>query len=208
MVALTLMVLIFTIMPIGSSNQFHTSLEESMEEFDRATRFAVNEAILRNSIVRISIDMDKEPNEFAVEYGPSGNMVLPGTVDTDKLSIKDRERELKKVKSIDGQFSRVAEFSEENKLLPDTVNITGIYSAYLQKTITEGKVSIYFYPTGEKDNSLIFLTTEEEMGTFDIPPFENRTIVNYHLYSEYELNRLDDAIEEKMKDLLDKWLKE
>lgn len=208
MVALMLVVLIFTIIPMGGSDPQHESLEETIQDFDRAIKFSINESILRNSVTRILISLDKEPMEYSVEYGPSGNLVLPTVEDESRMSIKDREQQKKIIKNLDAQFVRVEEFSEKVKKLPGGVNVVGLATSYFKQIKTEGELAVYFYPTGEKDNALIFFSTEQEMAWLDIPPFENTTSVDYHIYSESELVNLEDSQDNKMKDVYDQWLKE
>lgn len=206
--ALVLVVMLFTLIPVGSGGGQREKLEEVIFDFDRGVRFAVNESILRNAITRLSIDMDKEPMEFTVEYGTSANIILPELEDENRMSLRDREEQLKTIKSLDAQFSSVEEFADEPKKLPENVEVIGIASSYLNLIKADGKVSIYFYPTGERDNSLIFISTEEELASFDIPPFEDRTEVDYYTYSETDLVNLEDTQDNKMKDIFEKWLKD
>jgi prepilin-type N-terminal cleavage/methylation domain-containing protein len=207
MVALMLVVLIFTIIPFSGSDQDHSKLQETIQDFDRAIKFSVNEAILRNSVTRLMIDLDTNPQEYAVEFGPSGNLVLPNLDDESRMSLKERENQQKIVKTIDSQFNRVDEFSEKAKKLPDGVTVIGLASSYLKDIKKEGKVAIYFYPTGEKDNSVIFLSTPREMSWLDVPPFENETKVEYYIFSEPDLVNLDYSQDNKMKEVYDQWLK-
>ena len=183
-------------------------LEKALQEFQSAIRFSVNEAILRNSMVRITIDMEKEPMEWAVEYGPSSQLVLPTIEDDTKMSLKDRERQEQVLKGIDTQFNRVQEFAEETKKLPDGIKVVGLASSYLNAIKIEGKLSIYFYPTGEKDSALIFLSSDEELATIEVPPFEDRIDINYSTYSESDLVNLEDTQDNKMKEVFEKWLKD
>jgi hypothetical protein len=208
MVALVLVVMLFTLIPIGSGGGQRERLETVIFDFDRAVRFSVNESILRNSITRLTIDMDKDPMEYSVEYGTSANIILPELEDESKMSIKDREQQIKVIKSLDAQFSRVDEFANETKKLPENVEVIGIASSYLNLIKADGKVSIYFYPTGERDNSLIFISTEEELASFDIPPFEDITHVDYYTYSQTDLVNIEDSQDNKMKDVFEKWLKD
>lgn len=208
MVALMLVVLIFSVIPIGGSDPDHEKLEETIYDFDRAIKFSINESILRNAVTRLIINMDSDPMEYAVEYGPSGNFVLPTQQDESRMSVAEREQQKKILKNVNAQFVRVEEFSEKTKKIPDGVTVAGVVSSYLNVIKKEGEVAIYFYPTGEKDNSLIFFSTEIEMAWLDIPPFENKTFVNYHTYGESELVNLEDSQDNKMKEVYDEWLKD
>jgi prepilin-type N-terminal cleavage/methylation domain-containing protein len=207
MVALLLVSTIFMLIPMGVTMSDRQKLEEVVDEFDRAIRFAQNESILRNAIVRLNIKMDTDPVEYAVEFGPGGNLVLPTVEDISRMSLSERETQDKKQQNLDGQFSKVAEFSEENKKIQDGVQVLGIASSYLKSIMREGSLSIYFYPTGEKDDALIYFSTETEMATLDVPAFEAQTYADYYLYSDAELATLDDSQENKMKELYDQWIK-
>lgn len=208
MVALMLVVLIFTIIPIGGSGVDRSKLEETIHDFDRAIKFSINESVLRNTVTRIIINLDTEPQEYAVEYGPSGDLVLPTLQDESRMSLRDREYQQKQLEGIDAQFVRVEEFSEKTKKFPDGIFVVGVASSYLKSIKKESEVAIYFYPTGEKDNALVFFSTDKELAWLDIPPFENNTFVNYYTYSESELVNLDDSQDNKMEEIYDQWLKD
>lgn len=208
MVALMLVVLVFAIIPNQIGSDDHAKLEESIQEIDRAVRFSINESILRNSITRLYIDLDKEPQEYVVEYGNSANIVLPTLGDDDRMSIKEREQQKKIIKSLDAQFNRVDEFADETKKFPDGVSVQAIASSYINNLKKDGALAIYFYPTGEKDNTLIFLSTDQEISWIDIPPFENKTFVDFYTFTESELVNLDISLDNKIKEIYDKWIKD
>ncbi len=208
MVALMLAALMFSIIPFGGSDPQHSKLEETIQDFDRAIRFSINESILRNSITRILINIDSDPMEYSVEYGPSGNLVLPTVADESRMSIREREQQQKIIKGIDAQFVRVEEFSKNTKKIPEGVLVLGVATSYFKTIRSEGEISIYFYPTGEKDNALIYFSTEQEMAWLDIPPFENITNIDYHIYTDSELVNLENSQDNKMKEVYDLWLKE
>lgn len=208
MVALMLMALMFTLIPTGSSDQEHEKLEETIQDFNRAIKFSVNESILRNSVTRILINLDKEPMEYSVEYGPSGNLVLPTVQDESRMSIKEREQQQKVIKDLDAQFVRVEEFSNNAKELPEGLEVLGVATSYFKKIRNEGEIAVYFYPTGEKDNAVIYFSTDQEMAWLDIPPFENTTSSHYYTYLESELVNLENTQDNKMKEIFDQWIKD
>lgn len=207
LVALTLVVGIFTLIPTSNTDEQHDNLENTIYDFERATRFAVNESILRNSIVRISIDLDSEPQTYTIEFSTTGTLVLPEYEEDKKLSLREQELQEKQLKELDGQFSKIDEFSEEPKTLPRFVRITGLGTQNRERIQTDGKVFIYFYPTGEKDASILFFTTEQEFATLSIPAFENRFSRSFSIYSESDTFNIDATIESDMKESFDKWLK-
>lgn len=207
MVALSLIVLIFALIPSASNDREHAKIQETLNDFDRAVRFAENESILRNVIVRIRINLDETPQKYTVEYGQSPNLILPEQKDLSRLSLKDREKEEARSKKLSSQFATVDELFNEDKEIDESLKVYGIATSYYQNLITEGEVSIYFYPTGEKDNALIILSNEYEVATLDIPPFENVTRDDYHPFSELELENPDDSAETKAREVFQQWLK-
>lgn len=207
LMAIGLVGIIFTLAS-SVSDTSRQSLDEAIGKLERSVRFATNESILRNSIVRINIDLNASPVEYLVEYGPGSDFVLPQAQDTSRLSIREREQEAEKFSKIDNQFMKVEEFSDSNELLPENIRIFGISSTYYPQIMDTGKVYIYFYPTGEKDNSIILFYSDEEIATLELSPFEEKTKIEYIPFSEQELANLEDSLENKTKDIVQKWLKE
>ena len=209
LVALVLVVGLFTLIPTSSSDEQHANLEESLFDIERAVRFAANEAILRNSIVRISITLDQNPQTYTIEFSTTGGLVLPETPeDVARLSIKEREELEKKQKDLDSQFSSIAEFAEEPKTFKRFVVMLGFGNTIKEDIIISGKAHIYFYPTGERDASILFFSTEEEFASLSIAPFENRFERNFSLYNESDTFNVEAAQENRMKETFEQWLKE
>ena len=206
--AIVLLVIIFTMIPVSIGESERDRLEVAITKIDRAISFATNESILRNVIVRLRIDLDADPMDYSVEYGQRADLVLPQSRDLSNLSLKDRLNELEKVKKLDLQFSAVDEFTSSKEPLPEGINIYGLGTSYSQKLIIEGSLNIYFYPTGEKDSAILFFHTSEEIATLTISPFENKTVDKFIPFSESELANLDYTLENKAKDIFEKWLKE
>jgi hypothetical protein len=208
MVALVLVTMMFGLIPNGTFGGSREDLENSVLDVERAVRFAVNESILRNAIVRVSFSISEEKTTYVVEYGSGANLILPENVDESKLSIKEKEQQEKINKTLDSQFNKVSEFADEDKTLPEGITIAGIGSSYIGEIKYEGNISIYFYPTGEKDSALIFLASDEELITLDIPPFEDTTSKEYYTFTNQDKNNLVDSIDSIMKGKFEKWLKE
>lgn len=207
MVAMSLIVLIFAIVPISSSFNSHTQLQTTISDLERAVRFANNEAILRNKIVRIRFLLNGEQQEYTIEFGTNSDLILPEAVDLSKLSIKDREEQEKKQGKLDSQFSVVDELYDENKKVSSGVYIYGIATSYNESLITADEFSIYFYPTGERDNALIIFSTDEEIAHLIIPPFEQTTFKEYYIFTDIEMEDFDGSLESKAQDMYTEWLK-
>src|SRR5690554_4897667 len=105
-----LVALVFALIPTNSSDQDRSKLEDVLSDFSRATRFAANEAILRNAMTRLAIDMSASPQEYYVEYSTEGGLALPTPVNPSELSLREREELAQVVSDLDSQFQKVAEF--------------------------------------------------------------------------------------------------
>lgn len=157
----------------GSSNTTREALDKTMNDIERAVRFSVDEAALRNRIVRIHFIFDKEPQEYAVEYGPDDNFVVPSSKFglSESLSEKEAEELKKSIDTINKKFNRVNEFSESNYPVDDMVKILGVGTSISKEISTEFDSSIYVYPTGEKDGAIIILGTDDEISVITMDPF-------------------------------------
>lgn len=207
LVALTLVVGIFILIPSSSTDEQHSNLESTIFDFERAVRFSVNEAILRNSVVRITIELTSEPQIYYIEYSTSGGLILPEYEEEKNMSIRDRERQAEIQKDLDSQFSKIDEFSEEPKVVPRFVTVLGLGSYEREIIQLDGKAFIYFYPTGEKDAAILFFSTEQEFASLEIAAFEDIFQRNFSIYSESDTFNIEGAQESKMKENFEKWLK-
>ncbi len=208
LVALALVAIIFVAIPFSLTDSNRSKIDSTLSKLNRAVRFSTDESVLRNAIVRIKIELDKEPMEFSVEYGTSANFVLPEAKDFSRMSLKDREMELERLKKIDSQFAKVDEFKDSSEPVPEGISIYGVGTTYNPHLVTEGNAYIYFYPTGEKDSALIILTSPEEIVTLKIFPFEERTVDKYIPLTENDLANLEFSLENKTKEAFEEWLRE
>lgn len=193
---------------MGTQEDTRQKLETSVDNFDRAIRFAANEAILRNAIVRIKLDLSEDPIQYTVQFGPAGNFVLPKYEDTSRMTLQERENYEQNLSQVDGQFHDIEEFKNSSATLEEGITILGMASSYQKLIRTNGVQGIYFYPTGEKDDAIVFFSSNEELAAMSIPAFEPDTAIEYYQYSESDLATLDDAQENKMKEMYDQWLKD
>lgn len=206
-VALVLIVVIVTLVPFGGADGEHDKLKETMTKIQRASRFSVNESILRNVIVRIKFNLDAMPAEYTIEYGKKADLVLPETQDLSRLSIKEREAIDESSKKFDNQFNPVTEFSDESKFFPDGIYFYGIGTTYYSSLLTEGSPSLYFYPTGERDSAIIFLYTPVEIAALEISPFEDTMRESYYTFSPAELENFNSSLESKAREIFEQWLR-
>jgi len=94
LVALVLAAMMFMVIPSSDHVQKHRDLQTAVDDLDRSVRFASNEAVLRNAVVRLRISLDKSPTEYTVEYGPAGNLPLPDMPEENlQISAGNQSRE-------------------------------------------------------------------------------------------------------------------
>lgn len=207
MIAIVLVATLVTLIPSSNEGGEHDELEKAMDQMKRASRFSVNEAILRNVIIRINFNMESLPVEYNIEYGKRADLVLPETIDTSRLSIKEREALDASEKKFSTQFNPVTEFEEGTKKFPETIQFYGLGTAYYASIISEGSPSIYFYPTGEKDSALLFFYSPDEIAILEISPFEDTVTESFYKFTPNEKQNFDNALERKTTEIFKEWLR-
>lgn len=206
LVALLLAALVFLAVPSGDSAQKHRELKTAVEDIDRSIRFASNEAVLRNTVVRLRIAMDKEPVEYFVEYGPAGNLPLPDLQNDKKsLSLEEEKQLMDKQASLNRLFTKVEEFDEIKHELSPNVTILGLATESQKKLVNQGDANIYFYPTGEKDASVIFFNTSEELSYIVIEPFMSETNIFYEPLKKGSVAKPEDLFQTRMDEVFREW---
>ncbi|MBL7666179.1 MAG: prepilin-type N-terminal cleavage/methylation domain-containing protein [Bacteriovoracaceae bacterium] len=207
LVALFLVTLIFISIP--SSNQTNRkNLELALDDIDRAIRFAGNEAILRNSLVRLTIDMNEAPIVYSVEAANDSKVLQLEENEKTVTSLKEDESQQKKIAQLDSQFQAVPEFEKMKRELSEFVSVIGSYTGNKDRLIQEGKLSLYFYPSGERDSALIFFSSDTELATLEILPYQNKTTVKmvaYDMNSPLGMEQQQKAI---MQEMYSEWLRE
>lgn len=206
LVALVLAALIFLAVPSSDHVQRHRDLKTAVEDLNRSVRFASNEAVLRNSVVRLRISLDKVPVEYTVEYGPAGNLPLPDMPEKSSKSLEEEKAEADKRAALDKQFNAVEEFEDiKHELSPD-VTILGMASTSQKKLMREGEATLYFYPTGEKDGGLIIFSTIEEIAYLEIAPFLAETNSVFEPLKTSGVAKLEDILQTRMDEVYKEWL--
>ena len=209
LVAIFLVMVILSTFTIGTGVfSPHQKLEETLDNIDRAIRFASDEAAIRNTIVRINFDLDKEPQEFRVEFSQDTNFILSKGVANlgQASSISEQEEEERILKKVNQQFSAVEEFSDEALVVPDLVRIQGIGSSLTNSFIQSGQAAIYFYPTGEKDQSIIILSTELEISTLITESFGASSDEEYINIENEQYTDLEDYLAERSRKIFEDWI--
>jgi prepilin-type N-terminal cleavage/methylation domain-containing protein len=209
MVAIVLVALVFLAIPTGDTTYLHRKLTSAVDDIDRAVRFASNESTLRNAVVRIKFDLEKSPVTFTVEYGSRGQIVVPEIEEAKELSLEELESKKKEREQFDSQFNPIEEFKDLSRPFSPEVSFLGLASINSKEIITEGQVSLYFFPTGEKDESLIFLAAGTEIGTIELDAFGEEVYPRYHTFNlgKDEFDKLVNLRDNKMKEDYQQWLK-
>lgn len=209
LVALVLAALIFLAIPSSDNVQKHRDLQSALDDLDRSVRFASNEAVLRNSVVRLRISIDKKPTEYTVEFGPSGNFPLPDLSDiSEKTSRSLQEEKLEKDKKdqLNKQFNKVDEFEDIKHKFSDDVEVLGIATTTSKNLTKEGEANLYFYPTGEKDGGIIILSTSEELAYIEIAPFLSETKIVFKPLDTSSVAKPEDILQTRMEEVYKEWI--
>jgi prepilin-type N-terminal cleavage/methylation domain-containing protein len=206
LVALVLAALIFLAIPSSDNVQKHRDLQSALDDLDRSVRFASNEAVLRNSVVRLRISLDKKPTEYTVEFGPSGNFPLPDLSEKTSRSLQEEKMEKEKKDQLNKQFNKVDEFEDIKHKFSEDVEVLGIASTSSKNLTKEGEANLYFYPTGEKDGGLIILSTSEELAYIEIAPFLSETKIVFKPLDTSSVAKLEDILQTRMEEVYKEWI--
>lgn len=208
LIALALMSLVFSF----ALNYNFTSrqvLEGEVKKIERAINYASDESSLRNKVIRLKFKLDDNPQTFSVEFGPDDNFVLPSKTYPEKSTLTESQiAEIEEeLKLLDRNFIPITDINEENLRLDENVQILGIGILEDRKIIFDFNPSIYFYPSGEKDGVIIFLTSNEEIISIVVSPFM-ATIEKIYRTIEYKENdEIDEIKYNTMVSMFEDYLK-
>ena len=140
-------------------------LEEVTGDIERSYRFAIDEAVLRNRVVRLRFFLDRSPQEYSIEYGDDANFVVPSTVfaQSEVQGVIEAEEAQKSQEEVDRGFHRISDLSEGNKEILESIHVVGIGSSLGKVFLVEGEASLYIYPDGEKDAAFIAVGDERDI---------------------------------------------
>ena len=173
LVTIAVISLVFMFIPNNFFDTEHEDMKESVAQILRATHLAQDEAILGHRIARIRFDLEKNPIEFKIELAENENLLFEQEVDTSKLSKDELTAFKKKKEDFDSQFSEVTDMQESELKLPLDVIFVAVGKGDKQIAKPEKTLSIYFYPSGEKDEMIIFLGNQQEIGKIEFNAFSD-----------------------------------
>ncbi len=208
LVALALMALIFAFVSFGGAGP-RQQLDSALENIERSLRFSSDESTIRNTVIRVHFFLDKNPAEFAVEYGPADSFMLPPTTEESAVkSLAEEEKSQKEQKKRDQGFARISEFQEKNAVIPDDVKLIGIASANQKNLTTEGQPSLYVFPTGEKESALIIVANSLEVAALSVDGFSGEMSRVYRKIEGVNNDNLNETQQKIAIDLLKEWQKQ
>ena len=209
---LVALVLIVLVMSLAISNPFSSrnDLDKEVNSIERAIRFMSDEAALKNAVIRLHFILDKDPQEYAVEYGPSDSFILPSKpeFETKSESREDEDKKKKVLKNLNLKFNKIAEFQDKNSELPANIKIIGVATPQSEKLQTGGEVSIYSFPTGEKDEALVILGSDEDIISIKVNPFSIKLEHQAYPLGKTSEKDLVEKQQSKAKEIFEKWQKE
>lgn len=209
LVAMVLVVLVLTSVisrPFSSKDD----LDKDVNSIERAIRFMGDEAALKNAVIRLHIFLDRGPQEYAVEVGPSDNFILPSNAgfETTTESKEEIEKKNKEQKALNLKFNKVQEFQDKNNEMTGDIRVLGVGTSSSEKLQTTGEVSIYAFPTGEKDEALVLIASDEDLISLEINPFSLK--IERQTYPLVAVKGKDVAAlqQAKAKEIFEKWKRE
>jgi prepilin-type N-terminal cleavage/methylation domain-containing protein len=208
LVALFLLTVIFIAIPTSNPDDSRQKMEQALDDMERIVRFADNETILRNSIVRLHIQLDQDGQmTYSLQAGPQGSFVLPKLeTDLSKLNLKERQELEKKQLDIGGQFSDIPEFKDSNRGIPEGIKFIGMGCHGFQALKVEAPFDLYFYPNGDRDNCLLIFASRYEIATIEIPSIGMDFMVDYSSNPPFDLvDELEDYIFKTSAKLFQDW---
>lgn len=205
------MFLIVIVLTLAANVSFSSreDLEETLFDMERAIRFGVDEAALKNSMIRIHFTLDKTPQKYALEYGPNDNFVLPQSIFEveDTSDMTEEEKKQTSTEKLNKKFNKIREFQDSDRELPDNVRVVAIGSSLYRELISDFQASFYIYPTGEKDKGFLALATDEEVATFSWSSFTSDFETNYYPITGSDFIDIQEKQLEMATELFQKWKK-
>ena len=195
---------------LNSPLSSRSDLDKEVNSLERAIRFMSDEAALKNTVIRLHFLLDKEPQEYALEYGPSDSFILPPKPEFEtKVETKEEEDIKKKeAKNLNLKFNKIAEFQESNSELPTNIRVIGVATPQSEKLQMTGEVSIYAFPTGEKDDALILVASDEDIISIKVNPFSMKLEHQAYPLGKTTEKDLLEKQQQKAKEIFEKWQKE
>lgn len=213
LIALTLTALILGVVVTETGGE-RRALEEELNHIERVARYVSDEATLKNSVTRIYFDLEKNPKEYQVEEGPSGDF----TISLDSLkeskgskSLKEEEGDEKRKKEFNRAFKLIAGLKEGKRQIEAPVYLIGVGSSLTNTFKSDGDPSLFFYPSGERDAGIVIFGTYQELAAIKFNPITgdfDREFITLEESSSLNEEDLQELLLKKAAELYSRWLKE
>jgi len=175
--------LISIIFYVGSSmlrSSSRDELEQVVNTIQRGVRFANDESVIRNFTVRLKIQMDKTPQELALEYSSESEILIDDPNQEEDYSfIEDKKSKEKRAQEINQSFLVNDDFKKNVEDIPESVVLMAAKTAEQDKLTFQQDFYIYFYPSGIRDQGIIFLGNMEEFVMISIDAVRDKIDVEY-----------------------------
>lgn len=204
------LIAIMSSLVISTSVSSRGVLEKEVNSLERAIRFMSDEAALKNAVIRVHFILNKEPQEYALEYGPSDSFILPPKPEFEtKVETKEEEKKKKKVQNeLNLKFNKITEYQDSNSELPYGIKIIGVATPQSEKLQMDGEVSLYAYPSGEKDEALVIIASDEDLFSIKVSPFSMAIEHEAFSLGKVEEKDLLEKQQAKAREIFEKWQRE
>jgi hypothetical protein len=126
-------------------------------------------------------------------------------LDQSELSKEELKKENRNLKN---NFNTLKDFQDSKYELDDDIRIIGVASSISKQLTTEGESAIYFYPTGEKDDALIIIGSDEELIAIKLSAYLLKISTDYIPLELMPSENILDKQNELAKEIFEKWLKD
>lgn len=155
-------------------------LESGLSALKNSVRFAQDEAILRNRIVRLRLTLKEESSEFTVESSSATDMLL----ENPEEERDRREQQDESQKDFERSFQPIESYNQFKKPLSPPIRIAGVLTNAMTEPGIQGEYSLYFYPNGDRDAGMVFLMSTEEAVGLMVYPFQMEFSEAYFTFQE------------------------
>lgn len=214
LIEMMIVVIIIALAATGASYAFgaleRTQLRSACMRIGAASRYAYNRAISRGSTVRLVFDLDQDTMTFEEAHG---RVTLARTDDRRRLEIGETE-DGSDTSAVDpwaaararlestlrpsfgaSPFEAIEGRRYASHPLGDGITIERLIAPHEPEPRTTGRGSIYFFPGGQTEHSVIWLSDGgDRVYAVELHPLTGRARVYNHAYEPDEL--LDEGADE------------
>ncbi len=155
LIEILLVLVIFAgIAAISVPRMFRTSdnIRKVTRQMTSLTKEIRNRAKLKNSTLRLVVDMTADPHKYWVELS-SGSKPIPANLYEEKSEAEEQ--------GLSSQFKRDEFLTKKEKELPNGVYFNAIETINTKEPVTQGLAYIHYFPEGFVEASIIQLTNRK-----------------------------------------------